>query len=90
MSNVDVQKLQRKAYGEATSVLRANHRSEFDALLDEAYAAHGVSVRRRLSDEARKDKADAKAQAARDRREARAAAKIAKLEAALVSLRGGE
>jgi hypothetical protein len=77
--------LARKAYGDAMSVLRENHRDEFDGLLDASYTALGVEsprVRRSVKKAAVEAERAEKAVA----REARRVAKIAKLQAELDSL----
>ena len=79
----------RKAYGDALAVLRENHRPEFDALLDAAYAANGLvsPAQKRVARVA----AEAEARAVADRvREEKRLAKIAKMEAELAELKAAQ
>jgi molecular chaperone GrpE (heat shock protein) len=77
------QTAQRAAYGKATQRLRDAHRADFDRFLTEEYAAAGVEVRRRLSDEERAARKAEAEQARRDRAYEKAQAKIAALREAL-------
>lgn len=49
--NTDVQARRRKAYGEATQLLREQHRETFEALYEKRCEVHDVPYQRRLSDE---------------------------------------
>ena len=50
-SEDDSQTKRRKAYGEATTALREQHRQDFESLYEAACKKHGVPYQRRLSDE---------------------------------------
>jgi hypothetical protein len=78
----------RKAYGDATSELRAAHHEEFTALLAAKYAAAGLEVRPRLSAEERAEKEAAEAQVRAEKAERKRLEKIAKLQAEIAALAG--
>ena len=67
------QKALAQAYARATQELRKHHAEEFHMLLEEQYAAMGITVRKRLTGE-RKRQADLE----------KARARVAALEAATV------
>ena len=81
--------LARKAYGDATTALRATHKDEFNALLDQAYANLGlVSPRVKRAEKAAE--AAAAKEAAAVKREERRLARIAKLEEELAKAKAAE
>lgn len=57
----------RAAYQSAIATLKANHADEWNALLDAAYADAGLEVRRRLTDEEKAAREQAKIEAKKEK-----------------------
>lgn len=78
--------LVRKAYAEAMSSLRENHKDEFESILRASYDKYGVSVRKRMTAAEAAEAKAAKERIKAERAEQKRLERIARLQAEIEAL----